>query len=261
MSQNTETTVYHSPDQTAAPQENLNSSQRLTRKILDQIAHGDLKVGDRLPTELELMKIHGMSRVAVRESIMQLAGIGVISDTRGKRRKIRKLDGSVFGRLFPLMVSLDSGETYRDVFAVRKIVEPHSARLAAENRSEDQVRELQENIEKYGACLEGEGPEIERQKAAVQVDGEFHMIIAHASGNVLLSIILESLSLYLLEVQLQACRGNLEINHRAHEAHQRIARAIIDQSPDRASVEMAYHLQYSDDLLSKTKEPEAPVEA
>jgi len=55
-----------------------NLSDLVVAKIRDYIEEGDLKVGDRLPTEQEMCETFGVSRVIVREATKVLSFLGII---------------------------------------------------------------------------------------------------------------------------------------------------------------------------------------
>ena len=56
--------------------------QRIINKITDSIVAGELKPGDKLPTEMELIAAFGVSRNTVREAIRTLIAYGVVEIRR-----------------------------------------------------------------------------------------------------------------------------------------------------------------------------------
>lgn len=212
---------------------------------MEQILEGRFRPGDRLPTEQTLAREHGASRITVREALSILSGVGVIEHGQGQRRRIRQPDAEVLSRLFRMMVAMESGRTFDDVFFVRRALETAAVRLAAVMRNEAQLENLRANVASYRAALESDEAEIVRQRRAVVLDGEFHLLIAGMTGNAVLLVMMKTLSVYVAEVQLRACLGNLKRNLRALAAHQRILRALELRDGDAAAIEMAHHLQVS----------------
>ncbi|MFW5870136.1 MAG: FadR/GntR family transcriptional regulator, partial [Candidatus Sumerlaeota bacterium] len=102
------------------PNTKLRNSERLSQEIMNRIIEGDLKPGDRLPTEHELVQQYESSRITVREALSILAGMGLIDQQQGARRRILQLDASIFSRLFPLMVAMEGNRTLHDVLQVRR---------------------------------------------------------------------------------------------------------------------------------------------
>jgi len=232
-------------------------NERLSDRLLSLIVEGRYKPGDRLPTEQEISKTYGCSRIMVREALSTLAGMGVIEQAQGHRRRVKKLDTSVFERLFPLLVALEQEKTLHDIFTVRRALESCTVRLAATHRTKAQLDGLAANVESYHICLESNEHEIVRQKKLVLLDRDFHLMIAKASGNTILPILMDCLAAYVKEVQLRGCEGDLSKNCKAYEAHVRIVEQLRRRDPEASAIAMAYHLQVAEEGLNPTVPPEA----
>ncbi|WP_251554243.1 GntR family transcriptional regulator [Neobacillus muris] len=79
---------------------NANSStplyQQLANLLRDQIHKGDLKIGDRIPSEAELGKMYGISRITIRQALAELEKEGLLEKIPGKGTFIknnRKIQG------------------------------------------------------------------------------------------------------------------------------------------------------------------------
>ncbi|WP_330347520.1 GntR family transcriptional regulator [Streptomyces sp. NBC_00582] len=79
--------------------------QQLADDIRRRILDGDLQAGDKLPTEVELMKDYGVSRIVVRNGVQALVSEGLVSTHRGKgmfvreQRPVRKrISGDLYGK-------------------------------------------------------------------------------------------------------------------------------------------------------------------
>ena len=68
---------------------------QLKNQIKKEIRTGLLKAGDKLPSEAQLQKEYGMSRVTVRNAMEELAAEGYIIKVQGKGslKRVRKADG------------------------------------------------------------------------------------------------------------------------------------------------------------------------
>src|SRR5919112_2082931 len=142
-------------------------------RIRGYVLVGEIAPGERLG-QVELAERFGISRTPVREALRRLAGESLVDfhSNRGFRVADLGLD-AVLQRM-----------------EVRSIVEPGIARLAAERRTEEDVRRLQEVI----ASQEDAGDGISAHDAS----RDFHMALARASGNEELARVLNSL--WLVEV-------------------------------------------------------------
>jgi GntR family transcriptional regulator len=71
--------------------------QRIARSLLHEMAHGRLRAGDRLPTENELMRAHGVSRVTIRQALEVLRQRGLVERFAGRGSFVsRPPDASVW---------------------------------------------------------------------------------------------------------------------------------------------------------------------
>jgi GntR family transcriptional regulator, arabinose operon transcriptional repressor len=72
--------------------------------ILSALTRGDLKVGDRLPTEMELMEKYGLSRGSLREGLASLVEEGILTRRRKAGTFVASLSPIPQSRIFALMV-------------------------------------------------------------------------------------------------------------------------------------------------------------
>ena len=72
--------------------EKKNLSQIAAESIKEYIFENDLKAGDKLPTEVELMKTLGVSRSTIREAIKQIQMFGVLDVKPGQGAVIKEFD-------------------------------------------------------------------------------------------------------------------------------------------------------------------------
>src|ERR687889_291701 len=142
-------------------------------RIRGYVLGGDVPPGAR-PGQVELGERFGVSRTPVRGALRRLTGEGLVDfhSNRGFRVADLGLD-AVLRRM-----------------EVRSLVEPGIARLAAQRRTKEDLRRLQEVI----ASQEGTHDGISAHDAS----RDFHMALARASGNEELARVLNSL--WLVEV-------------------------------------------------------------
>lgn len=148
-------------------------SQEVIDGILGIIEQGDLAVGDQIPTESELADLFEVSRTAVREGIKALIAIGILEPQRGVGTFVRE------PQLGPFRSFITSDPPTRtqilDLLEFRLIVEPETAALAAQRRTEADLEELKR-------CV------IELEKGVARglkppEDLGFHLALARSTGN------------------------------------------------------------------------------
>ena len=128
-------------------------SAEILNMITDNILAGNLKPGDKLPTELELAESLGVGRNSVREAIKMLHSIGVIEVKMGAGTFItRSFNGSI---LEPLILSLAFEQgTSRELVDLRLMMEIGAAKLAIQAASDEEIERLEAANEKLKEAAE-----------------------------------------------------------------------------------------------------------
>lgn len=155
-------------------------------KIKGMIIAGELGPGDRLPPEKELSEHLGLSRSSLREAVKALEVIKVLDVRRGDGTYVTSLDPRLLLEAISFVVDLHDDSSILELFAVRRILEPSAAALAAERITPEAVDTLRAQIGSVDQYTDIEG--------LVAHDLEFHAAIAALSGNSYLATLIESLS-------------------------------------------------------------------
>ncbi|WP_169580630.1 MULTISPECIES: FadR/GntR family transcriptional regulator [Microbacterium] len=155
-------------------------------KIREMITSGDLAPGDRLPPEKELSERLGLSRSSLREAVKALEVIRVLDVRRGDGTYVTSLEPRLLLEAMAFVVDLHTDRSVLEIFAVRRILEPAAAALAAESITPDALARLDDMIGSIHP-----GTEVEE---LVRHDLDFHHAIVEASGNAYLSGLVESMS-------------------------------------------------------------------
>ncbi len=160
----------------------------LVEKVCEQLAQivrRDQEDDGWLPTERELSAQLGVSRSVVREATKRLESQGLVEIQHGIGiRVVDKLHKPLSGSLELLIP--DEEERLRQLNEARLAIEPESARLAAENATAAQVRELRRIHQQLI-----EAPD---NAHAIEADMAFHRAVAGAGGNQIFRLILDSLA-------------------------------------------------------------------
>ncbi len=192
---------------------------------------GSFVPGDKLPPERELARQLAVARATVRQAIRVLEGEGYLHPRRGSNGGIVVLDrASSEERLAPFVRARLTELEQIIEFCLG--LECRAARLAAERRSPEHLRQLQEAF----LAME-QGWESRRFRAA---DSAFHLGIADAAGNPWMHKAIED-SLVAMWLPVDALTSN--VNDSAQLHHGRILSAIRDRDPDTAQSAMAEHIE------------------
>ncbi|MCS7306195.1 MAG: FadR family transcriptional regulator [Thermoguttaceae bacterium] len=211
--------------------------------LVDQIAQGliryiaakGLRPGDRLPSERELVRMVGASRLPLREAISVLKGLGVLEVKHGKGIFVRRLDlSTLFGKLSPLL-RVQGGMDLPALFEVRMHLETSIAQIAASRRESEHLERLQASVEAMQDTLED-------RPSYVRHDMAFHQELARATGNPIFHVLMATIGDLLCELQFMY-RDSVEIRRLAIAEHQAILEAVRQGQPEQARQAMLQHLQ------------------
>lgn len=181
------------------PIKNEKIYQIIMEQIKEMVKNGELKKGDKLPSERLLAEKLEVSRSSVREALKSLSILGLVESKHGEGNYIKSnFEDSL---LEPLsIVFLLIGGLNEEIFQLRRIVEPEAAAIAAKNINQSELAEL--------LCILEEMENCEEVEEAVALDRKFHYNIVKAAGNNLISTIMFSVSL-LIEKYI----GNSQIHN------------------------------------------------
>jgi len=210
----------------ALPSVNRRSASDLVRsQLIELIESGEYKVNDRLPSENELSRTFGVSRPVIREALQSLGALGLTNSQSGRGTFVvadKPTTPQLFGHYSP-----------RHLREVRITLEVPAARFAALRRSEDDVEAMRQTMAALSSAP--------KASAFHELDAQFHVQIAEATGNPLFSRLIDGLRSVLQE-QSHAMSSFHGRRDRAIAEHYAILEAIIRRDPRSAGEAMAAHL-------------------
>lgn len=206
-------------------------------RLLALIRGGELRPGDRLPSERDLMERFGVGRPAVREALQSLGSAGLIEINHGERARIAVPDThGMFERIGDTMLHLlqTSPKTLEDLKTARIWFEVGMVRAAAQNASLADVETLELAVERQRAVLEDTAE-------FVRADMAFHAAIAAISGNMVCVVLSEAMLDWLFQFRRDLLRlpGSELITL---VEHQRLVAAIRAHDVAEAEQAMMMHL-------------------
>lgn len=162
--------------------------EQVAEQLRQQILDGRLRVGDRLPSEAELLSLFGVSRSTLREALRALAARDLVHTTRGVSGGtfVSSVDASAVSSYLETSLGLMSGTdalSVREIVEARELIEVPSAQLAAERATAEQVEALRTAAQRDSSR--------DMEDRRFQEHRTFHSLIVEASGNRLLGIMAE----------------------------------------------------------------------
>jgi len=122
-------------------------SEHIERKIKEAILDGKLKPGKKLPSEREMAEQFTVSLGSVREALKALQVLGLVEKKKGR------LGGIFVSEINSQAVKKSLGNflvfkelSVKNIYDVRKIIEPQAMKMALNNITGDVVKKLEENV-------------------------------------------------------------------------------------------------------------------
>lgn len=217
----------------------ISNQKRLSHEVANQIKtlirNEMLKPGEKLPNEMELTKLFGVSRSTVREAVKSLASQNIIEIVRGKGTFVSQNPGissDPLGLDFVL-----NGDLHLSLIEVRLIIEPAVARLAAE-------RGTPKDIERIGRFIHEMEDIVGRHEVGIGTELEFHRSIAEATENPVIMRIVPVIMDAIVKTYSDAPRTS-DDHRQALQEHIKIYEGIEERSPEKAFQAMSQHLENS----------------
>lgn len=220
--------------------------EEIVKQIMDRIKSGELKPGDRLPTERDLALQLNVSRTAIREALRSLEIIGVIDSKVGSGTFIKEMSLDTLMDSFASVLSKNE-RLIIELIEVRLLLEVEIAKLAARRIDENKIR----TIEKSLVLMENE---IEEGGLGIKGDNAFHNELANAADNLAMTSIL-NLCGELLDTTRKAALKALGDPMIGLEHHRAIFEAVRAGNEEVAGRLMKDHLEMAyNNLKDKNKE-------
>ncbi len=180
------------PEERPSPQfralEQRRTFEQIIVQIEEKILSGELKSGDRLPSERELADTFGVSRSSVREALRALEMFGVVIARRGTGASAGSIVADTAQNGLESALRLHTALSRiptEDIVDLRAVLEGHAARRAAtqpEPRDTGTLREIVEGMRKA-----------DKPETYNGLDTDFHVELARVSGNALAPVLMEAL--------------------------------------------------------------------
>lgn len=198
----------------------------LSKQVMDQIVQliesGQIKPGDKLFTEIELMEKLGVSRPVVREALSSLEALEIVNKSPRGGTYVNERIGST---PFRTMLSINSLNS-EAIIEARMVLELGLVTIAATKITDQELHELENTIvdDDYG-----------------NQDKKFHKIIASSVNNPVLEGMIESLLVVHYQMDSMIKKRDREITT---EHHKKIYEALKERNPQKAYNAMYEHLQF-----------------
>lgn len=197
-------------------------------QIRDAVLSGQLKPGDRLASEKELVAQFDVSKATLREALRALEVMGLVESRKGASGGVYITEVKLQTTIHSMMNFLHfKSLSIAEITMVRFMLEPNIARLVAARINEEQLSTLESFI-----TSEETNPQNSKTK-----DIGFHRYLARLAGNSMLVLIVDFIENHLDEIK-QSLDLPGEFYEKVREAHRRIVDCLEEKDPEGAGEAM-----------------------
>jgi DNA-binding FadR family transcriptional regulator len=208
--------------------------EEICDRVRAELASGSLRSGDKLPPERELALQFGVSRTAVREALRSLEIAGLLGLQKGAKGGAFILEGTPrLSESLQDMVSLGRISLH-DLTEARLLIQEVIVRLACARATEADFAALEADIDRVDK-LTRSGELRERTEYSIR----FYAILAAATGNEVLSLVIDALTVVLRHV---IARVGPDPRLDLVETRKRFLRHLRARNVAKAVEEMSNHL-------------------
>ena len=208
-------------------------SDRVVAEIERLILSGELREGEKLPTEAELCRAFGVSRSVIRDAVRTLSARGLVHVQHGQGTVIDPPGESTVANALILYL-LRSDLTIHDVLAARAAIETGVCPIAAQRAGEDDIKQLAADLAALNEALHrGDWQHVQDEHLA------FHLDLLRATNLPALEVMLRPLQHVVLLSSVPPDVGRPEFWEVS--AHQAILDAIRARDEDQTRQALRDH--------------------
>lgn len=250
---------------TRKPRAALKMSQELASTVESEVVSGQLRPGDRLPSEAIMGTRHRVSRTVVREAMQTLSARGLIETRKGSGSYVAEQKRTALTDSLKMYSALIKDERmFLELLELRMAVESSTARRAAQKWNAKKERAME-------PILSSMEENLGDVTALAALDLEFHLEISRASEH---GLFIEILGALLPQIGRRFMENTYVpdepgLAQRVMKEHRAIFDALVARNPAGAEEAMKAHLSRTlehfeemlqDGRLFRTRRKAAPRE-
>jgi GntR family transcriptional regulator, transcriptional repressor for pyruvate dehydrogenase complex len=230
------------------PVSRLNLAEQVALQLADSISAGTWKPGDKLPSELQLCETLHIGRSTLREAMRSLAFTGLLRMRPGEGTYVSHDPSKFLDRVVSSGL-LRTDKDISDLCETRMTLETELAALSAERATNRDLEKLDRLAAEMQRDIDFPTQDL------VELDLQFHLMIAESSKNQVLSGLLRTIRA-LLQEWIVRSQHTVVSRQLAIAGHSEVLEALKQRQPERAREAMRGHLQKSFVLLHHVHEVE-----
>jgi len=221
----------------------ISITDEVVKRMEELIKSGDYKIGDKLPTEMELREQLGVGRSTIREAFRVLQALGLIELRAGRGAFVKSINNNTYETIRNWFVQKEA--ELSELMEVRMAIEPLAVKLAIQRGTPNQIEQIRDIHKAFTEA-------VERMDAIelATLDESFHNAIIETSNNQLLIKIGRLIADAFVEYRTRsfAVKENAK---NALEPHKKILEAILRKDRKGAMQAIQRHLEVSLEDMDK----------
>ncbi len=225
--------------------------EEIMEQLKNMITRGELKPGDKLPSERDLAEALKVSRASVREALTALETVGILDIRPGEGTFVKRSSDSETIEPLALLLAFEQNPGGQ-MMEVRRILETESAALAAVRATTEDLQKIEDSLQVMRTA--------DSISEAVEADLRFHYAIAEATKNTVLLRIMNTVA-DLMHHTFRKDREDIYAKTGAQviSEHEAIINAIKNREPQKAWTKMLEHINNIEANLNSVS-PLSPAE-
>lgn len=222
-------------------------SDEVYKQLVSLISSGQLKPGEKLPSEREMATDFGISRQSIREALYRAEIVGLIEVRQGEGSFVLSSIGESLKAPLLVLLEEEAGRIF-EFLEVRKLIEGWCAERAAREATGEDLEEMKEILENMKNSTPGD-------RGWEEADVQFHLSVAAATYNVIAIHIMEALKdsfgsfFRFRKVLTRPEKKDVLVQH-----HYEIYKAISQRDSSRARRKIIYHLNFIEKKIREEME-------
>ena len=203
-------------------------------QILDSLKRGELKPGDKLPSERNLASMFGVGRSSVREATKALIVMGCLEAHQGKGTFVSE-DFLDRGQSASEFLEALEAVTIFNLMEAREILECKAIELATKRADKKYIERLKLTAEALESCGDD-------NKSFYEADLDFHFALAEGTNNLVITELMKLLVRKVLKYHSKFMATTSETREKTIATANQILIHIIDENGEKAAECMRDHL-------------------
>ncbi len=210
----------------------FSATDHVVETLKQMMNNGELKVGDKLPNEMELCEMLGVSRSSLREGTKILVNIGYLEVRRGQGTYVAD---NFVKNIFNMMGFSHEGKNLDYFMSVRRVLECGCIRLIYDKLKKEQCDEL----EQMSLGIDCKKNDLE---TIIKLDKDFHNMLFQYTENPLM-IKLYGMITQMVDYVMNSLMSYEEVSSDAREVHLRLVEALRKKDLNASVEAIDSHMQ------------------